>query len=280
MKRKIEIGILTIIIIGLISSILVIWYNTNDHTSRQVKSVIKFLEKLEEIGAIKEDSISKASEFSEVEIGNVRNPQVKHTIIAENYGVDLDEEYNIVGFLNQGQVSRNEESIDINEAIKIASNYVEEISKKDISLNEVKETPSEEVPYYTISFYKIYKDYVNFNSEIIIKIHENNGELVGYSEVSSKSKKYKDDIEISQMESEEIALKYFKDKEIKGEILSSTNIGYLFIDEEVSQLCRIINYEVKLENDSRAIHQIYISTEDGTILKEAIISENIGVIKE
>ena len=113
--------------------------------------------------------------------------------------------------------------------------------------------------------------------EIFIKLEE---ELKYFFEkINFINSFYNSKIKITENNAEEIVKKYFKDKEVVGEILARDKEGYIYINDKISQLCYVINFEVTLEDGLKAINQVFVSTEDGEILKEVVISEDIGIVE-
>lgn len=277
MKKKGEAMILTIISAVLIYFIFITWTTFKGSSSKQVKEAMNFLEKVESIGAIEGEVIPNAKEFKEVSSGN---STIKYTLVAKNYGVDLDQSYNVIGFSNQDISLAGTEDIDSEQAVKIAKGYLSKIIDDKVVFKEVKNVEDENNPFYTISFYKYYEDYINYSCEVILKINKYNGNLLAYSTVNNVSKDYNKNINITKEDAIKIVKNNFDKLESSGVVNDSVGCGYVYIDENTTQLCYLINYEISLENELGGIHQVYVSTNDGEIVKESIKSEVIGKVNE
>ena len=101
MKKGNKNLILFSVVFVLIIGIIYMWNMNMGKTSTQVKETISFLEELSEIGAINGEVVPMASDIQEVKTSSNGNATVAYTLKWNNCGVDLDKNYNVIGFLEQ-----------------------------------------------------------------------------------------------------------------------------------------------------------------------------------
>lgn len=263
-KRVIYLVTSFIIIIILILAIVIAYMNIYGKSSKQVRESYDFLHNLQMINAISKEADIKREGFQEVKRVNELST-VKFTLINCNYGVDLSEDYEVIGFSNQDPKKQYTNTLTELECVEYAKKYLNKIYKGDFAFKQIKDNDSEGNPFYTIAFNKIQNKYICYSSEILIKINKYNGLLEGYSNYSDKNVKYSSEISISEEKCKRIFNEYMNNTGFKGEIVGTPKIGYINIDGEENQLCYIIVYSI-------------IDSEDNSILNDMVINANSGEI--
>ena len=148
---------------------------------------------------------SKADYFGSYELENVQNERFIQ-IIKENNLINKD------SFILDSAMDKNK----LGRYSFISSNPFKVLKYKD----------SKENPFYTISFYKMYNDYICYSSEMLVKINKYDGSLIGYSNYSTNNGEFLSDINISEDESKYIFSNYMKELGFEGEIIGKPKIEY------------------------------------------------------
>ena len=137
MKKGNKNLILFSMVFVLIIGIIYMWNINMGKTSRQVKETISFLEELSEIGAINGEIVPVASDIQEVKTSSNGNATVGYTLKWHNCGVDLDKNYNVIGFLEQTTTKTGETVLSEEQCIDYAEKYLKHILDNDFELKEV-----------------------------------------------------------------------------------------------------------------------------------------------
>ena len=143
------------------------------------------------------------------------------------------------------------------------------ICEDEIVFKEIKDKDSKENPFYTISFYKMYNDYICYSSEMLVKINKYDGSLIGYSNYSTNNGEFLSDINISEDESKYIFSNYMKELGFEGEIIGKPKIGYVNIDGEVNQICYLIIYRITEKDNTVKFSDVIINADTGEIIKHS-----------
>ena len=171
MKKGNKNLILFSVVFVLIIGIIYMWNMNMGKTSTQVKETISFLEELSEIGAINGEVVPMASDIQEVKTSSNGNATVAYTLKWNNCGVDLDKNYNVIGFLEQTTTESGETVLTEEQCIDYAEKYLKHILDNDFELKEVLECEKNE-PFYTINFYRYHRKYINYDDIINVKINK------------------------------------------------------------------------------------------------------------
>ena len=137
MKKGNKNLILFSVVFVLIIGIIYMWNINMGKTSTQVKETISFLEELSEIGAINGEIVPVASDIQEVKTSSNGNATVGYTLKWHNCGVDLDKNYNVIGFLEQTTTKTGETVLSEEQCIDYAEKYLKHILDNDFELKEV-----------------------------------------------------------------------------------------------------------------------------------------------
>lgn len=270
MKNKKVYMVISVIIITILSIFIILALKgIYGNSSKQIKKSYKFLHDLQKVNAIDKGQSIDIKDFQEIKrISEFSN--VKYTLVNNNYVTELDEGYNVIGFFEQS-VNKvyNVEKLTEEECIEYANKYLNSICEDEIVFKEIKDKDSKENPFYTISFYKMYNDYICYSSEMLVKINKYDGSLIGYSNYSTNNGEFLSDINISEEESKYIFSNYMKELGFEGEIIGKPKIGYVNIDGEVNQICYLIIYRITEKDNTVKFSDVIINADTGEIIKHS-----------
>lgn len=270
MKNKKVYMVISVIIITILSIFIILALKAiYGNSSKQIKESYKFLHDLQKVNAIDKGQSIDIKDFQEIKrISEFSN--VKYTLVNNNYVTELDEGYNVIGFFEQS-VNKvyNVEKLTEEECIEYANKYLNSICEDEIVFKEIKDKDSKENPFYTISFYKMYNDYICYSSEMLVKINKYDGSLIGYSNYSTNNGEFLSDINISEDESKYIFSNYMKELGFEGEIIGKPKIGYVNIDGEVNQICYLIIYRITEKDNTVKFSDVIINADTGEIIKHS-----------
>lgn len=269
-KNKKLYMIISVIIITILSIFIILALKgIYGNSSKQINESYNFLHDLQKMNAINKEQSIDIKDFQEVKrISDFSN--VKYTLVNNNYVTELDKEYNVIGFFEQN-VNKiyNVDELTEEECIEYANKYLNSIYKENIVFKEIKDKDSTENPFYTISFYKIYNNYICYSNEMLVKINKYDGTLSGYSNYSSNDGEFLSDINISEEESKDIFSNYMKELGFEGEILGKPKVGYVNIDGKVNQICYLIIYRITEKDNSVKFSDVIINADTGDIIKHS-----------
>lgn len=270
MKNKKVYMVISVIIITILSIFIILALKgIYGNSSKQIKESYKFLHDLQKVNAIDKGQSIDIKDFQEIKrISEFSN--VKYTLVNNNYVTELDEGYNVIGFFEQS-VNKvyNVEKLTEEECIEYANKYLNSICEDEIVFKEIKDKDSKENPFYTISFYKMYNNYICYSSEMLVKINKYDGSLIGYSNYSTNNGEFLSDINISEDESKYIFSNYMKELGFEGEIIGKPKIGYVNIDGEVNQICYLIIYRITEKDNTVKFSDVIINADTGEIIKHS-----------
>lgn len=268
MKKSNRNLILFSVVFILILGIIYMWNTNMGKTSKQVKETISFLEELSEIGAINGEVVPVASDIQEVKISSNGNATVGYTLKWHNCGVDLDKNYNVIGFLEQTTTESGETVLTQEQCIEYAKKYLYYILDDAFAIKEVVENEKND-PFYTINFYRYHRKYINYDDIITVKINKYSGELVGLSALNTDEVDYQSFMRTRKSEAKKISRGYLDSLGLKGN-LTSIDLGYFTTEEKISTLSYIINYEITEGDNDGKICTIIINGNDGSVVKHSI----------
>lgn len=287
MKNKKVKVVLPIITITLIIFIGILVNNILRNENKEIKVAKDFIENLAE-----KDIINYYDTGNEINQGNTLNKLVKqsspiqYSVLVGNYGVDIDKDYNILGFSNKnisnlGNKAKvayslaDTQAIDEKKAIDYGSKYIKEISQDEFIFKEVKNKDGEENPYYMVVFNKCMDGYPIYKQEITTLIDKVTWKLQGYSNYPLENKEYIKDIKIDEEYAVNIVLESFKDLNlIKGDI-SNIDLAYVEAEENKLVLSYIITIKNKLVEETSDNYSVIIRGDNGQI-----ISSNLETMKK
>lgn len=262
-----SISIITIIILSIL--IIISMMNIYGKSSKQVRESYEFLHKLQYIEAISTDIEIKKEDFQEVTRSNELS-NVKYSLVYGDYGIDLNENYEVVGFSNQNVKIQYKKELTSEECVEYARRYLKKIYGNDFKFKEIKDKDAIDSPVYTIAFYKTKNKYVCYSNEILLKIDKYDGNLIGYSNYSdNRNVKFSSDINISEEECEKIFNNFISELGINDIELDKIEVGYINISDEENQLCYVITYRITDGDNKDKLNNIIINSKTGEVVKHS-----------
>lgn len=250
-KASIVFGVVIIVLLLLIGYII---SNILNKGTKEVKIAKHFIselydsdiiEKNREIKneVIKEEALNKASN---------ENSKIKYSVMIGTYAVDLDKNYNIVGFSNKNikDSSISENFIKEDDAIYLAKSYLSNITKDDFKFKEIRIQEGIDTPAYNIIFYKYRDGYPYYKQEINTLINKRTGKLEGYTNYPINDIKYIENININEVEATTIIKDNFKNLKLDITIVEEPIIGYVNISDKEMVLAYIFDIKINSENST------------------------------
>lgn len=258
-----------IIIVFLLIAIGILIGNILSKEKKEITVAEDFIEELLNKNIINDYKTNKET-FQDISLNKLgsKNSQIKYSVIVGNYGVDIDENYEVLGFSNKNiRVLNSKEIISQEDAKKLATGYVSEITEDKFIFKEVKNNEEEKAPYYTVVFFECKDGYPIFNQEIIAMIDKVSGKLEGYSNYSTVNKETINIIDIEEEKAKEIVAKYFRELNIDLQKINKIYLSYVENDNNELVLSYVFNI-VGSENDTMKdnIYSIFVRADTGEII--------------
>lgn len=287
MKDKKIKAICSVITIVLIICIGILVNNIINKENKEVKVARDFIQNLAEKNII--DYYSKDSEVYKNDSLNksLNNAsKIQYSVLIGNYGVDMDDKYNVIGFSNKNINNLSNElkvtsyavseisDLDEGKAIDYAKKYIKEISEDSFIFKEVKNKEEEENPCYIVVFYKCKDGYPIYKQEITVLIDKESLRLQGYSNYTLENREYINDLNINKEDAIKIVLDNLNDLKINKDDISIIDTAYVESEKDKLVLSYIVNIENKLEENNEK-YLVIIRGDSGEI-----INSNIEVMKK
>lgn len=275
-KRGTIISIIVILLLLIVIGILIV--NILNKESKEVTIAEDFIEELLDKEIINNYKSSRET-FEDISLNKLasKNSQIKYSVIVGNFGVDIDENYEVLGFSNKNLgVLRSKVLISEDEAKNLAINYISEITKNDFLFKEIRNT-EEKAPCYTVVFFKCKDGYPIFNQEIIAMIDKVSGKLEGYSNYLTVDKKIINEIDIKKEEAVNIAKNYFRKLDIDVQKVNDVFLSYIENDNNELVLSYVFNMSANksdinknTSNDNEAFleksYSVFVRADTGEII--------------
>lgn len=242
MKYKRGKVISIIVIVFLLVAIGILIRNILNKENKEITVAEDFIEELYDKDIISSYK-NKKDTSQDISLNKLasENSQIKYSVIVGNFGVDIDENYEVLGFSNKNiRVLGSEDIISEEDAKKLANGYVSEITKDNFIFKEVRNT-EEKSPYYTVVFYECKDSYPIFNQEIIALIDKVSGKLEGYSNYSIANKEIINKIDIKEEKAKEIAVNHFRKLNIDVHKINNIFLSYIENDNNELVLSYVFN---------------------------------------
>ena len=266
--KKTTIAFLLLSVI-LLFAIVVSVYFILGSTSTEIKVTKEFIEVLQSENAIDNSVNANKMEYKPLKTELNNNSNIKYTVATGNYGVDLDKDYNVIGFSKKEIKQVNSRSIAIKEemAITLAEEYIKSISNEEIKFKEIRKPDDDMAQFYTVVFYKFKDGYPYYDYEIVAKINKITGELDGYSNSFLNDIKHTSDINIKYDKANEIANEYFSKLNIKVDIKQEPLLAYVKTkDDNRSELAYIFTVEINSKEILGKKNKLFISANSGEVI--------------
>jgi len=242
MKYKSGKVISIIVIVFLLVAIGILIRNILNKENKEITVAEDFIEELYDKDIISSYK-NKKDTSQDISLNKLasENSQIKYSVIVGNFGVDIDENYEVLGFSNKNiRVLGSEDIISEEDAKKLANAYVSEITKDNFIFKEVRNT-EEKSPYYTVVFYECKDSYPIFNQEIIALIDKVSGKLEGYSNYSIANKEIINKTDIKEEKAKEIAVNHFRKLNIDVHKINNIFLSYIENDNNELVLSYVFN---------------------------------------
>lgn len=224
----------SMVIVVLLVLIVFIVNNILNKGTKEVSVAKKFIENLSDNNIIEKykDDSKIVEEATLNKLAN-KSSQIQYSVIVGNYGVDIDKNYNVLGFSNKnlGSMPINE-VIDEKKAINLATKYVNEITDDEFKFKEVRTRQEENSPCYNIIFYKCKDGYPYYKQEISAIIDKSEGKLEGYSNYPLDHIKHIKEINIDEVKAGEIAKGHFTNLNFKVSALDNPMIAFVSVKDD------------------------------------------------
>lgn len=289
MKAKNEKAIFSIITIVLIIFIGILVNNILKNENKEVKVAKDFIQNL-----VEENIIDYHAKDYEVNKDNTlnklvnKNSQIQYSVLVGNYALDIDKDYNVLGFSNKNISNQSSklkiatynsidtEIVDEEKAIDYAIKYIKELSKDEFIFKEVKNKEGEDNPYYVVVFYKCKDGYPIYNQEITALIDKVSWKLQGYSNYPLEDKEYIKDIKIDEEQAIKIVLDNFKNLNLNKDNIDIDNIDLAYVETEENKLALsyIINIKNKLIDETNENYSVIIRGDNGQVISSNLETMN------
>lgn len=262
-----------ILILGIIFAV----YSLRGHASKQVKASLDFINKLSEIGAIEKQSMPKATDFKETKIDSNNTSRVKYSLIGNEFCIDLDKDYNVVGFVEKKSNYSKNEAISQSNAVILAKRYLQRIMEDKVDFKDLKNDNSNELDVYNLGFNKIHGNYICYNNEIIVTINKYTEKIVGFSGFIDSGTQYVDTLNISQDRATEISKEYIatisKKNDDKSLIIDHTDLQYVSVSDNTNQLSYVVKIRKENSNAADGMYELIINGDTGEIIKQFTLGQ-------
>lgn len=244
-------------------------------SSKEINASKQFMYELYSMKAIDTTDELTDLKYEKVKTINSQNELVNKTILTQNYGIDLDNDNNIVGFAKK-DIKRSSNKISDEKARKKADEYLMEICGNDLIFKEKKD--EKDLPYYSFTYTKKENGYKLYFDEIKININRESGYIDGYSNTTIQKQCSDPKISISEEEAENIAYDSFSQYNTQGEVMKDTELVYAYNKNDDSginnlELCYVVSIKTKKSDESEVMFKIFVNADNGEVYNS--IKENM-----
>lgn len=264
-KIKVIFSVVIIILLGLIG------YIVNGILNKETKEVIvakKFIENLSDEKIINNsDYYKEAIEEEALNKLNSKSSQIQYSVIVGNYGVDIDKNYNVLGFSNKNLGTKIKlAEISEEKATSLATKYIDEITNDEFIFKEIKTREEQGSPCYNVVFYKCKDGYPYYKQEINTSINKVTGKLESYSNYPLDNIKHIKDINIDEYKAKNIVQNYFINLNLKSEILDKPMIAFVSVNDNEMALSFVYNVKTIDDKNKEEKYIIYIRADLGEVI--------------
>jgi hypothetical protein len=260
------------ILFCLLIIIIIILYNFIGPGAKDIKASKEFMTKLYSINAISTEQSLGSIKYKRSRILNSQNELVHGSIVTQSFGIDLDKNNNVIGFVKK-EIPANTTKISVQDARTLAEGYLKNIYDGEVVLKTINSNEdSKGLPYYSFIYTKQKNGYSFYFDEIKLNIDKENGFLDGYSN-STMQRECKEPVEIniSDQQAKDIALEAFQKYNKEGIVRSQSDLVYADdkMDKESKQIyevCYIVTIDGKNDKDANVSWKFFVSSESGNIL--------------
>lgn len=258
---SIVIVVLIVLIVFMVNSIL-------NKGTKEIIVAKKFIEELSDNNIIEGygDNKRVVEEETLNKLAN-KSSQIQYSVMVGSYGVDIDKNYNVLGFSNKNiGITTSYQIIDEKKAIDLATRYVNEITDDEFKFKEVRVREGEESPCHNIVFYKFRDGYPYYTQEISALIDKSTGKLEGYSNYPLEHINHIKEINIDEVKAGKIVKEHFANLNLKVDILDNPVIAFISVKDKEMALSYIYNVKIIYDNKKEEICSICVRADSGEVI--------------
>lgn len=244
--------------------------NILDRGTKEIKVAKKFIEELYDNNIIESNSIIKEDVIEENVLNKLSNKNsiIKYSVIVGNYGVDIDKDYNVLGFSNKnlGEEKYKAEEISEDKAVDLAKNYVSQITEEDFSFKEVKKKDNDNSVVFNVIFYKYRNGYPCYQQEINTLINKITGKLEGYTNYPLEAVNYVDEINIDEENAIEKIINNFANLNINAKIEGKPTLAYINNSDKEMVLAYVFNIKITNKDNKEEFINSFVRADNGEII--------------
>ncbi len=262
--------VFSVIIIVLLLLIGFCISNILDRGTKEVKVAKKFIEELYDNDIIEKNSIIKADVIEEEALNKLSNKNsiIKYSVIIGNYGVDIDKNYNVLGFSNKnlGEEKYKAEKISEEKAVNLANDYIAKIVNEKFSFKEIKTKDNDNSLVYNVIFYKYRNGYPCYQQEINTLINVITGKLEGYTNYQLENISYVDEINIDEENAIESINSNFKNLNLNIKIEGKPTLAYINSSDKEMVLAYVFNIKIINKDNKEEFINSFVRADNGEVI--------------
>lgn len=244
--------VFSVVIIVLLVLIVIVVNNILNRGTKEVKVAKQFIEELYDNGVIEDSYSIKKAVIKEETLNKLSNNNsiIKYSVIVGKYGVDIDKDFNVLGFSNKNideNMARSNE-ISEEEAIYLAKSYLSQITNEEFSFKELKTSENVDNALYNIIFYKYKNGYPYYKQEIKTVINKFTGKLEGYTNYPIENVKYMEEININEKEATKILKESFESLKLEVTSIEAPLLSYINASDTEMVLAYTFNWNLKCKD--------------------------------
>lgn len=255
------------IIVVLILSVLIVVYQFLGGGVKEVRAAKKFIGLLYSKNIVDKTEEYDSMIFSSTQKASPSSDKYTYSVATRDFGVDLDSDYKVVGFINKAS-EVGEEIISEEDAIKKAEMYLDIICKNDFKFKEVMKNEGESpLPYHKIIFTRYEDDYPFYSDTLGVYIDKTTGKLDGYTNVMTQAKPKHSEVLIKVNEAEDIAIAEFEKLNINAKVEETTYLAYCDKkDVKETELAYVVTILGEDVNNKEVKYKYFVSSESGNVI--------------
>ena len=244
--------VFSVVIIVLLVLIVIVVNNILNRGTKEVKVAKQFIEELYDNGVIEDSYSIKKAVIKEETLNKLSNNNsiIKYSVIVGKYGVDIDKDFNVLGFSNKNideNMARSNE-ISEEEAIYLAKSYLSQITNEKFSFKELKTSENVDNTLYNVIFYKYKNGYPYYKQEIKTVINKFTGKLEGYTNYPIENVKYMEEININEKEATKILKESFESLKLEVTSIEAPLLSYINASDTEMVLAYTFNWNLKCKD--------------------------------
>lgn len=272
-KRKNTIIILFVLVLLLVGAIVSIQIY-REKSSKENKAAQNFIDFLYQNDMVDKSENKTDTKYKSKKISD--GSKEYYQVSTENFTVNLDSNYNVIGFNNYKLVSLDT-VISENSAREIAEKYISNLSNEDYKFKELIKEGETKVNYYSYIFTRYKEGYPFYSDQIVINIDKTTGYLSGYSNTILQGSPKAIIINTEQVNAENSAIDLFNQLNKDGKIKRNTTYKAFCDtkDKATTELCYVVTVEGVDSEEKEVRWKYFISTETGEVINS--VKDNISI---